>query len=116
MSEPQKWVQNPTFETPKKECSSCGIQKIKRRTTTVGKAFRASESSYLRSRAGMRLDSQSFATKRANQKPRTLAHMVPTSDSAKAVGQGQISGAATMKMVPGTPKGCSTVYARMKAK
>src|SRR5262245_41845819 len=109
MSEPKKWVQNPTLETPKKEWSTCGIQRMSRRTTTVWKAFRSTAASYLRSLAGMRAETQSLATKRANEKPTTLADMVPIIDSAKAVCHGQMSGAATMKIVPGTPNGCSTV-------
>ena len=47
--------------------------------------------------------------KRANEKPTTLAPQVPTMDSAKATGQGQMRGATTTNTVPGTPKGCSAV-------
>jgi hypothetical protein len=64
----------------------------------------------------MRAVTQSLAMKRANEKPTTLAHIVPIIESAKAVCQSQMSGAATMKIVPGTTNGCSTVYARMNAK
>src|SRR5262245_54796907 len=109
MSEPKKCVQKRTFETPKNEWSTCGIQKTSLRTTTVRKAFRSSDSSYFLSRAGMRAETQSLATKRAKEKPTTLADIVPIIESAKAVCHGQISGAATMKIVPGTPNGCSTV-------
>ena len=58
---------------------------------------------------------QSRATKRAKEKPTTLAARVPIIESAKAMGHGQMSGAARTKTVPGTPKGWSTVYAPRKA-
>jgi hypothetical protein len=48
---------------------------------------------------------QSRATSRAKEKPTTLAAIVPVIDSANATGHGQMSGAATMKTVPGTPNG-----------
>jgi hypothetical protein len=48
---------------------------------------------------------RSRATNRAKAKPTTLADMVPTIDSANATGHGQMSGAAMMNTVPGTPKG-----------
>ena len=51
----------------------------------------------------------------ANEKPTMLAAMVPVIESANATGHGQMSGAATMNTVPGTPNGWSTAYARTKA-
>ena len=59
---------------------------------------------------------QSRATNRANEKPTTLAAIVPVIDRANATGQGQMSGAATMNTVPGTPKGWSSVYATTNAR
>ncbi len=54
---------------------------------------------------------------RPNCAARTVAaDIVPIIESANAVCHGQMSGAATTKTVPGTPNGCSTVYATMNAR
>ncbi len=105
--EPQKCVQKRTFDTPKNAWSSGGIQNTSRIRNTVRNPLRASASSYRRKRAGMLRATHSRATSRAKEKPTMLASIVPVSESAKASGQGQMSGAAMTKTVPGMPKGCS---------
>src|SRR4051794_34138662 len=89
---------------------------MKRSVTKVLNALRSIAASYLRNPAGIRADTQSGATKRANENPTTLAAIVPAIDTANAVGHGQICGAASTNTVPGTPNGCSTVYATMNTK
>ena len=62
MSEPQKWVQKRTRETPKKAWRSGGIQKTKRRKNTVAKPRFSSDSLYLVKRFGILREIQSRAT------------------------------------------------------
>jgi len=90
---------------PEERVEQGGIQKMKRRTTTVLNARALSAWSYLRKRSGMTFTTQSRATKRANENPITLAAIVPAIVRAYAIGQRQINGAATTNTVPGTPNG-----------
>src|SRR5262245_52175136 len=115
-ADPQKWVQKGTLEMPKKAWSIGGIQNTKRSVTTVANARFASASSYARKRAGMRWATQSRAIKRENENPTVLADSVPTIESAKATGHGQMSGAAQTNTVPGTPNGWRHVYAARNAR
>ena len=61
-SEPEKWVQKRTLETPKNACRNGGIQKTRRSRKTVVHARRSRAPSYFAKRAGTRVEFRSRAT------------------------------------------------------